>query len=51
MDCPPVFETIFSVKTSQTVTFFEIINNFIPEILKQLQKFEKHQNEFVIRIF
>ena len=26
----------FSIKTSQTVTVFEIIKNFIPEILKQL---------------
>ena len=66
MDCPPVFETMFSIKTSQTVTIFEIINNFIPEILKQLEielklfhikhlksgaKFQKHQNELVIRIF
>ena len=36
MDCPPVFWITFSIKTSQTVTIFEIIKNFISEILKQL---------------
>ena len=36
MDCPPVFGITFSIKTSQTVTIFETIKNFIPEILEQL---------------
>ena len=32
----PSFWILFSIKTSQTVTIFEIIKKFIPEILKQL---------------
>ena len=36
MNCPPVFWITFSIKTSQTVTIFEIIKSFIPEILRQL---------------
>ena len=32
----PSFLNNVSIKTSQTVTIFEIIKNFIPEILKQL---------------
>ena len=34
MDCPPVFQITLSIKTSQTVTVFEIIKNLIPEILR-----------------
>ena len=34
MDCPRVFQLAFSIKTSQTVTIFEIIRNLIPEILR-----------------
>ena len=29
MDCPPVFGITFSIKTSQTVTIFEIIKKFM----------------------
>ena len=35
MDYPPFFG-MFSIKTSQTVTIFEIIKNYIPEILKRI---------------
>ena len=34
MDCLPVFQITFFIKTSQTVTIFEIIKNLIPEILR-----------------
>ena len=34
MDYLPVFQITFFIKTSQTVTIFEIIKNLIPEILR-----------------